>query len=83
LLIFKVTDTFRVEGKGLLLSGSGKPNLKGVDFRSELKLVLPNKSELFTSVVGINWQNGDLIVSDVDKLVVPNGTEVWLLESKA
>ncbi|MBP9151213.1 MAG: hypothetical protein KBF73_02930 [Flavobacteriales bacterium] len=81
MLIFKVTDTFRVEGKGLLLSGSGKPNLKGVDFRSELKLVLPNKSELFTSVVGINWQNGDLIVSDVDKLVVPNGTEVWLLES--
>jgi hypothetical protein len=82
LLVFKVTDTFRVDGKGLLLSGSGKPNLKGVDFRSELKLILPNKSELFTSVVGINWQNGDLIVSDVDKLVVPNGTEVWLIDSK-
>ncbi|MCF8461173.1 MAG: hypothetical protein K9G46_10630 [Flavobacteriales bacterium] len=82
MLVFKVTDTFRVDGKGLLLSGSGKPNLKGVDFRSELKLILPNKSELFTSVVGINWQNGDLIVSDVDKLVVPNGTEVWLIDSK-
>jgi hypothetical protein len=82
LLLFKVQDTFRIEGKGLLLSGSGKPNLKGVDFRSELKLVLPNRSELFTSVVGINWQNGDLIVSDIDKLEVPNGTEVWLQESK-
>ena len=72
-----------MEGKGLLLSGKGKTNLKGVDFQSELKLVLPNKSELRTSVVGINWQNGDLIVSEVVKLDVPNGTEVWLLESKA
>ena len=83
MLLFKVQDTFRVEGKGLLLSGSGKPNLKGVDFRSELKLVLPDRSELFTSVVGINWQSGDLIVSEVEKLNVPNGTEVWLLETKA
>lgn len=82
MLLFKVSDTFRVEGKGLLLSGKGKTNLKGVDFQSELKLVLPNKSELSTSVVGINWSNGDLIVSDAEKLEIPNGTEVWLQESK-
>ena len=56
--------------------------MKGVDFQSELKLVLPNKSELSTSVVGINWSNGDLIVSDAEKLEIPNGTEVWLQESK-
>jgi len=83
LLLFKVQDAFRVEGKGLLLSGKGKTNLKGVDFQSGIKLILPNKSELETSVVGINWSNGDLIVSDADKLEVPNGTEVWLQESKA
>jgi len=82
LLLFKVSDTFRVEGKGLLLSGKGK-NLKGVNFQSELKLVLPNKLELFTSVIGINWTNGDLIVSDAEKLEVPNGTEVWLKEPKS
>lgn len=80
MLLFKVQETFRVEGKGLLLSGKGKTNLKGVDFRSELKLILPNKTELQTSVVGINWENGDLIVSEVVKLEVPNGTEVWLVE---
>ena len=65
-----------------MLSGKGKTNLKGVDFQTELKLVLPNKSELNTSVVGINWSNGDLIVSDAEKLEIPNGTEVWLQESK-
>ena len=81
MLLFKVSDTFRVEGKGLLLSGKGKTKLKGVDFQSELKLVLADKSELNTSVVGINWSNGDLIVSDAEKLEVPNGTEVWLQES--
>lgn len=81
-MLFKVSDTFSVEGKGLLLSGKGKTNLKGVDFQTELKLVLPNKSVLYTSVVGINWSNGDLIVSDVEKLEVPSGTEVWLQESK-
>jgi hypothetical protein len=79
-LLFKVSDTFRVEGKGLLLSGKGKTNLKGVDFQSQLKLVLPDRSELYTSVVGINWSNGDLIVSEAEKLDVPNGTEVWLQE---
>jgi hypothetical protein len=82
-LLFKVVDTFRVEGKGLLLSGKGKTNLNGVDFQSELKLKLPNGSELHTSVVGINWSNGDLIVSDVERLEVPIGTEVWLQEPKA
>ncbi|MFT4543795.1 MAG: hypothetical protein ACI9UR_002235 [Bacteroidia bacterium] len=82
MLLFKVEDTFLVEGKGLLLSGKGKPNLKGVDFRTELKLVLPDGSTLFTSVVGINWQNGDLIVSNGDNLKVPNKTEVWLNEPK-
>lgn len=82
MLLFKVIDTFRVEGKGLLLSGRGKTNLKDVDFQSAIKLILPNKSELETSVIGINWSNGDLIVSDIDKLEVPNGTEVWLIESK-
>ncbi|MFT6210782.1 MAG: hypothetical protein ACJATE_001408 [Bacteroidia bacterium] len=82
-MLFKVVETYRVEGKGLLLSGKGKTNLKGVDFQSGIKLILPNKSELETSVVGINWSNGDLIVSDVDKLEVPNGTEVWLVESKS
>jgi hypothetical protein len=82
-MLFKVIETYRVEGKGLLLSGKGKTNLKGVDFQSGIKLILPNKSELETSVVGINWSNGDLIVSDVDKLEVPNGTEVWLVESKS
>jgi hypothetical protein len=82
-MLFKVVETYRVEGKGLLLSGKGKTNLKGVDFQSVIKLILPNKSELETSVVGINWSNGDLIVSDVDKLEVPNGTEVWLVESKS
>ncbi len=75
-------DTFVVEGKGLLLSGGNKANLKGVDFRTELKLVLPDGSTLFTSVIGINWQNGDLIVSNGDNLNVPNKTEVWLNESK-
>jgi hypothetical protein len=79
-LLFKVSDTFRVEGKGLLLSGKGNTNLKGVDFQSELRLVLPDGSELYTSVVGINWANGDLIVSEVEKLDVPNGTQVWLEE---
>lgn len=54
--------------------------MKGVDFQSELKLVLPDGSELYTSVVGINWANGDLIVSEVEKLDVPNGTQVWLEE---
>lgn len=82
ILLFKVVDTFRVEGKGLLLAGKGKTNLKGVDFQSALKLKLPNGSELETSVVGINWSNGDLIVSDVERLEVPNGTEVWLQEPK-
>ena len=81
-MLFKVEDTFRVEGKGLLLSGKGKTNLKGVDFQSELKLKLPNGSELATSVIGINWSNGDLIVSDAENLQVPIGTEVWLLEPK-
>lgn len=65
-----------------MLSGKGKTNLKGVDFQSELNLILPNKSELKTSVVGINWSNGDLIVSEVVKLDVPKGTEVWLIEPK-
>lgn len=82
MLLFKVEDTFLVEGKGLLLSGKGKPNLKGVDFRTELKLILPDGSALFTSVVGINWQNGDLIVSNADNLEIPKKTEVWLNESK-
>ena len=80
MLLFKVQETCRIEGKGLLLSSKGKKKLKGVDFQSELKLLLPDKSELHTSVVGINWSNGDLIVSEVLKLEVPNGTEVWLLE---
>jgi hypothetical protein len=80
LLLFKVQDTFRVDGKGLLLSSNSKLVLNGVDFRSELKLVLPNGLVIQTSVVGINWQNGDLIVSDPDKMKVPNGTEVWLIE---
>lgn len=75
-------NTFRVEGKGLLLSGGSKPKLKGVDFRTNLKLVLPDGSTLFTSVVGINCKNGDLIVSNGDDLNVPNKTEVWLNESK-
>ena len=75
-------DTFRVEGKGLLLSGGSKQKLKEVDFRTDLKLVLPDGSTLFTSVIGINWQNGDLIVSNGDDLKVPKKTEVWLNESK-
>lgn len=75
-------DTFVVEGKGLLLSGGNKEYLKGVDFRTDLKLVLPDGSAVFTSVVGINWKNGDLIVSNGDDLNVPNKTEVWLNESK-
>ena len=81
-MLFKVKDTFVVEGKGLLLSGGNKSNLKGVDFRTELKLILPDGSIVLTSVVGINWQNGDLIVSNGDNLNVPNKTEVWLNESK-
>ena len=75
-------NTSRVEGKGLLLSGGSKPQLKGVDFRTNLKFVLPDGSTLFTSVVGINCKNGDLIVSNGDDLNVPNKTEVWLNESK-
>lgn len=82
MLLFKVTDTFKVEGKGLLLSGKGKTTLKGVDFQSDIKLVLPDKSEIQTSVVGINWSNGDIIVSNFEDLKIPNGTEVWLIESK-
>ena len=54
----------------MLLSGKGKPSLKGVDFRTELRLILPDGSELFTSVIGINQQNGDLIVSNVENLDV-------------
>ena len=81
-MVFKVEDTFLVEGKGILLSGKGKSNLKGVDFRTELKLILPDGSALFTSVVGINLQNGDLIVSNADNLEIPKKTEVWLNESK-
>lgn len=83
MLIFIVQDTFRVEGKGLLISSNSKKVLKGVDFRSELKLKLPDGSTLQTSVVGINWENGDLIVSDIAGLNVPKGTEVWLEETKA
>jgi hypothetical protein len=47
-----------------------------------LKLVLPDGSTLFTSVVGVNCKNGDLIVSNGDDLNVSNKTEVWLNESK-
>jgi hypothetical protein len=49
-MLFKVVETYRVEGKGLLLSGKGKTNLKGVDFQSGIKLILPNKSELETEI---------------------------------
>jgi hypothetical protein len=80
LLLFKVQETFLVKGKGLLLSSNSKTSLKGVDFRSELRLVLPTNAIISTSVVGINWENGDLIVSGLTEKDVPKGTEVWLEE---
>lgn len=80
--LFKIKDTFYIKDMGLLLSSNSKVELKSLDFMSKLKLIRPDKSELETSVIGINWQNGDLVVSKLQKKDVPIGTEIWLIRNE-
>ncbi len=79
MFLFKVERTFMISGRGLtLLPGLGD-KVKFVKTGTKIKLVRPDKSELFTTIKGITFEgNHDLLISsDFSKEQVPEGTEVW------
>ena len=78
--LFKVVQTIVVRDRGLVLVGG--PRTRDIAFKSRIKLVLPDKTEINTEVLGEGSYDNFAIMIDetVQKEQVPEGTEVWLYD---
>ncbi len=80
--LFTVTQTFNITSRGLiLLPGLGDHIVR---VGSSIRLVRPDKTELFTKIKGITFEGTrDILIEEhISKNEVPIGTEVWLVENK-
>ena len=78
--LFKVEQTFIIRDRGLALIGG--PRTRDIPFKSRIKLVLPDKTEIDTEVLGESaYENfGIMVDKTVQKEQVSIGTEVWLYD---
>lgn len=76
--LFKEIQTFIIRDRGLVLIGG--PRTRDLVFKSRIRLVLPDKTEIDTDVLGESaYENFAIMVDEtVQKEQVPIGTEVWL-----
>lgn len=78
--LFEVIQTFIVRDRGLVLVGG--PRTRDIPFKSRIRLVLPDKAEIDTEVLGEGtYENFAIMIDEtVQKEQVPLGTEVWLYD---
>ena len=78
--LFTVGQTFMITNRGLVLAGG--PRTRDIPFKSRIKLVLPDKTEINTEVWGeSSYENFAIMIdSTIQKEQVPIGTEVWLCD---
>jgi hypothetical protein len=83
MLIFKVGKTFRVAGRGYILTpGYHKAitSANGLKMKigDKIMLLFPDRSSALTEITGINFRAPfDILIDSTDD--VPVGTEVWLI----
>ena len=79
--LFTVTEAFMITGRDVVPPGLGE-NARFVKTGSRIKLVRPDKSELWTNIqaIAFNDQHDIVMPPDVKKADVPPKTEVWLDE---
>ncbi|HET9745077.1 MAG TPA: hypothetical protein VFP97_05135 [Chitinophagaceae bacterium] len=78
--LFAVEQTIMIPDRGLVLIGG--PRTKDIQYKSRLKLVLPDKTEIHTEVWGEGaFENFAIAVDNsIQKQQVPIGTEAWLCD---
>ena len=79
-LLFKVIDTFFSPNGQVLLSEFNK----NIDILSgtKIKLILPDRSEIETQIIGISFEGNVSILVPI-KSSIPLQTEVWTLKSQS
>jgi hypothetical protein len=84
MLLFKVGKTFRVAGRGYILTpGYHKATASAgglkIKIGSKIMLLFPDHSSVVTEITGINFRAPfDILIRSADD--VPVGTEVWLMQ---
>lgn len=77
--LFTVDNTFLITGRGIVLTPGLGDKVHEVKNGSSIKLVFPDKSFVYCTISGINFEGSHAIFIDgLDKSDVPTGTEVWL-----
>jgi hypothetical protein len=77
--LFTVDDTFEITGRGIVLTPGLGDKVGQVPNGSSIKLILPDKSLVYSSIRAIQFEGDHPIMIDVmSKDDVPIGTEVWL-----
>jgi len=77
--LFTVENTFEITDRGIVLTPGLGDKVNQVMNGSSIKLILPDKSVLYSAISGINFEGEHAIfIVGVNKENVPIGTEVWL-----
>ena len=81
LFLYKVEEVFNITGSGIIL-WKGMQVSKIIPTGSKIKLLKPDNTIIETTVKGISFQHGDILIgTEFTKEDIPIGTEVWLIES--
>jgi translation elongation factor EF-Tu-like GTPase len=84
--LFTVEDCFMIAGRGVVITGQPESNSPAIKIGEIILLVRPDKKEVFSEIVGIEWfrpitfpsKKLGVLVKNVEKKDAPRGTEVFL-----
>lgn len=78
--LFTVDKTFLYKNEGQVLIPVYTNSAMSISTGMDVKLVLPDKTEIKTTIKGISFDSQHEILIPLSSTIIPNGTEVWILE---
>jgi len=83
--LFTITDLFKIAGRGIVVVGECQPNLPVVKLQEPIVLVLPDETQIFAEVGGVDIfqtvsgvKKIGVLIRNLTKESVPVGTTIFL-----